>query len=570
MTQGLFDGRAALAQANAELEQRVQERTLALRQSEQRYLNILEDQTEIICRFDAGNRLTFVNDAFCRLFRLRREDILGQVWAPVVHPDDLPLVEAKLREINPAQPTVAVDNRVIAGDGSVRWCHFTNRALFDEKGALLEWQTVGRDITESRALQAELDKVSEGFRDLYDNAPCGYYALNSEAKYVRLNHLTLTWLGMDRDEVIGKLGPPDFFDAEDQARFARFFPVFMETGHIGPTEFTLRSRRGGQRRVSVSSTAIRDESGAFLMSRSIMYDVTELSEARQKLRELNAEQQAMLENGLIGIAKVKDRVIHWRNPALEHIFGYEVGSLQGRTTESMYLDREDFLAFGRDAYAVLASGQQYRQQRKMRKRNGEFVWIDVNGMALNARGETLWLMQDITAMKQYQEQVEHIAFHDSLTRLPNRLLLADRMAQAFALCDRTQAMAAVCYLDLNGFKPINDRYGHDMGDEVLRVTSQRIQEQLRANDTAARIGGDEFVLLLTALSGRTDVLPLWTRVRRAIEQPIDLGEGRVVRVSAAMGMAIYPDDGKSIAELMRKADESMYVNKGHVSMERSH
>lgn len=546
MTQGLVSGRAALASANAELEQRVHDRTQALRQSEQRYLTILEDQTEIICRFDAGNRLTFVNDAFCRLFQLKREDILGHAWAPVVHPDDLALVQRKLQQISPASPIVAIDNRVVAGDGSVRWCHFNNRALFDEAGVLLEWQTVGRDITESRALQAELDKVSEGFRDLYDNAPCGYYALNRDAKYVHLNHLTLSWLGMEREDVIGKLGPPDFFDDEDKARFAQLFPIFLQTGQIGPTEFTLYSKHGEQRRVSVSSTAIRDEEGAFVLSRSIMYDVTELSEARQQLRDLIAEQRAMLENDLIGIAKVKDRAIQWRNPALERIFGYEPGTLQGRTTEAMYLDQEDFLAFGKDAYAVLASGQQYRQQRKMRKRSGELVWIDVNGVALNNQGESLWLMQDITAMKQYQEQVEHIAFHDSLTRLPNRLLLADRMAQAFALCDRTQAIAAVCYLDLNGFKPINDRYGHDMGDEVLRVISQRIQEQLRANDTAARIGGDEFVLLLTALSDASEVAPLWARVRHAIEQPIDLDEGRVVCVSAAVGMAFYPADGKTI------------------------
>jgi diguanylate cyclase (GGDEF)-like protein/PAS domain S-box-containing protein len=569
MTAGLVQGRKALELANADLEQRVEERTQALRQSEQRYLTILEDQSELICRFDASNRLTFVNDAFCRLFQLKREDILGQVWAPVVHPDDLALVESKLKEISPDKPIVLSDNRVIAGDGTVHWCHFSNRALFDESGTLLEWQTVGRDITESHALQAELDKVLEGFRDLYDNAPCGYYGLNVHGKYVHLNHLTLSWLGMEREDVIGKLGPPDFFDDEDKARFARFFPIFLQTGQIGPTEFTLYSKRGEQRRVSVSSTTIRDEAGNFLLSRSIMYDVTELSEARQKLRDLNAEQQAMLESDLIGIAKIKNRAIQWRNPALERIFGYAPGMLQGASTEGMYLNRDDYLAFGRDAYPVLASGQQYRQQRKMRKSNGELVWIDVNGVALNNQGESLWLMQDITAMRQYQEQVEHIAFHDSLTRLPNRLLLTDRMTQAFALCDRTQAMAAVCYLDLNGFKPINDRYGHDIGDEVLRVTSQRIQEQLRANDTAARIGGDEFVLLLTALSDASEVPPLWTRMRQAIEQPIDLGEGRVACVSAAMGMALYPADGKTITELMRKADEAMYVNKGHVSAERS-
>lgn len=569
MTLGLIDGKAALEQANAELEHRVIERTQALQQSEQRYLSILEDQTEIICRFDADNRMTFVNDAFCRLFHLRREDVLGRVWSPIVYPDDLPLVTQKLAAIHPRNPLVVIENRVVSGDGSIRWCQFSNRALFDDAGQLVEWQSVGRDITERRQLEAELAQASEQFQDLYDHAPCGYYALDRQGKYVHLNLLTLQWLGLPREEVIGKLGPADFFDDEGKALFTACFPVFLQTGKIGPLEFNLCGRGGVQRRVSVSSTAILNAQGDYVMSRSIMYDVSELHAARQQLHTLNLEQQAMLDNDLIGIAKVKDRIIVWRNPALERIFGYAPGTLQGRTTEEMYVDQEDFLAFGRDAYAVLASGQHYRQQRRMRKVTGEIVWIDVNGVLLEGQGESLWLMQDITAMKHYQEQVEHIAFHDGLTHLPNRLLLADRMAQAFALSDRTQTQAAVCYLDLNGFKPINDRYGHDMGDEVLKVTARRLLKQVRGNDTAARIGGDEFVLVLTAVKDPAEVDQALRRVMAAIEQPIDLGEGRVVSVSAAVGTALYPRDGTTTFELLRAADQAMYADKGHVSAERS-
>jgi len=165
--------------------------------------------------------------------------------------------------------------------------------------------------------------------------------------------------------------------------------------------------------------------------------------------------------------------------------------------------------------------------------------------------------------------VEHIAFHDSLTGLPNRLLLADRLAQAFALCDRTHTQAAVCYLDLNGFKPINDRYGHDMGDEVLKITGRRLLEQVRGNDTAARIGGDEFVLVLTAVKDPAEVSVALQRVMAAIEQPIDLGGGRVVSVSAAVGTALYPRDGTTTFGLLRAADQAMYADKGHVSAERS-
>ena len=569
MAQGLLEGRVALQSANAELEHRVAERTQALHQSEQRYLSILEDQTEMICRFDAGNRMTFVNEAFCRLFHLRRDEVVGQVWAPIVHPDDLPLVTRALQGVSPAHPVVVVENRVVAGDGAIRWCQFSNRALYDDDGQLVEWQSVGRDVTERRKLEAELAQASERFQDLYDHAPCGYYALDRQGKYVHLNLLTLQWLGLPREAVIGKLGPADFFDDEGKALFASCFPVLLQNGKIGPLEFNLCGRGGEQRRVSMSSTAILNAQGDYVMSRSIMYDVSELHAARQQLHTLNLEQQAMLDNDLIGIAKVKDRVIVWRNPALERIFGYAPGTLQGRTTEEMYVDRADFLAFGREAYAVLASGQHYRQQRRMRKVTSEIVWIDVNGVLLEGQGESLWLMQDITAMKQYQEQVEHIAFHDALTHLPNRLLLADRMTQAFALSDRTQTQAAVCYFDLNGFKPINDRYGHDMGDEVLKTTGRRLLQQVRANDTAARIGGDEFVLVLTAVKDPAEVDQALRRVMAAIEQPIDLGEGRVVRVSAAVGTALYPRDGTTGFELLRAADQAMYADKGHVSAERS-
>lgn len=569
MAQGLLEGRAALQSANAELEQRVAERTLALHQSEQRYLSILEDQTEMICRFDASNRMTFVNEAFCRMFHLHRNEVVGQVWSPIVHPDDLPMVTQALQSVSPTQPLVLIENRVMGGDGTIRWCQFSNRALFDDDGQLVEWQSVGRDVTERHHLEDELAKASEQFQDLYDNAPCGYYALDRQGKYVHLNLLTLQWLGLPREEVIGKLGPADFFDDEGKALFNACFPAFLQNGKIGPLEFNLCGRGGEQRRVSVSSTSILNAQGDYVMSRSIMYDVSELHAARQQLHTLNLEQQAMLDNDMIGIAKVKDRVIVWRNPALERIFGYAPGTLQGRLTEEMYVDREDFLAFGRDAYAVLATGQHYRQQRRMRKVTGEIVWIDVNGVLLQGQGESLWLMQDITAMKQYQEQVEHIAFQDALTQLPNRLLLADRMTQAFALSDRTQTQAAVCYFDLNGFKPINDRYGHDMGDEVLKITDRRLLEQVRGNDTAARIGGDEFVLVLTAVKDPAEVDQALRRVMAAIEQPIDLGAGRVVSVSAAVGTALYPRDGTTTFDLLRAADQAMYTDKGHVSAERS-
>lgn len=433
MTQALLEQRAALARANDELEERVQLRTQALQQSEQRYLAILEGQTEIIYRIDAQGRMNFANDAFCTLFKLNREEMLGKVWAPVVHPEDSLEREKLLRGVSSERPVVVTESRILAGDGSLRWCHFSNRALFDANGDLLEWQCVGRDITE-------------------------------------------------------------------------------------------------------------------------------LKLAREQLQALVLEQDAMLDNDLISICKLRNRVIVWRNSAMEKIFGYAPGALQGHAVQDLYTDQRDFVEFCEQVNSALAAGKQFRLQRKMRKRNGDDVWIDINGMALS-ENECMLLMQDITTMKQYQEQVEHIAFHDHLSGLPNRLLLTDRMNQAFASCDRTGTQAAVCYMDLNGFKSVNDEYGHEMGDLVLRETSKRIQAQLRAIDTAARVGGDEFVLLLAPINDMAEVKLVIERVKSAIELPIELMPDTRVSISSAFGVAIYPQDGTVATELLRKADAAMYRNK---------
>lgn len=434
MTTTLIHQRVALEETNAALETRVADRTADLYRSEQRYLTILQYQTEIICRFDADGTMTFVNDAFCRLFGLASEEVVGTVWAPVVHPDDLFMVKAKLEGVSPDEPSVSIENRVMAGDGTVRWCHFNNRAFFDQNGKVLEWQAVGRDVTE-------------------------------------------------------------------------------------------------------------------------------LKIARQKLQELLLEQHAMLDNDLIGIAKLKDRIIEWHNPAMARLFGYGPGALQGKTMEVLHPNLQAYEAATQRERAALAEEHNFREQRALLKSNGDEIWIDANAVALDEDGSTMCLMQDVTAMKLYQQQVEHMAFHDELTGLPNRLLLADRMAHTFAICERSNEIAAVCFMDLNGFKPVNDQYGHEAGDVVLRTTGKRLQAQLRAADTAARVGGDEFVLLLAPLSSADEVEPVLARLKASIEVPIDIGGGVTVRVSSAFGVAFYPASGSQPSELLRKADEAMYANK---------
>jgi diguanylate cyclase (GGDEF)-like protein/PAS domain S-box-containing protein len=170
------------------------------------------------------------------------------------------------------------------------------------------------------------------------------------------------------------------------------------------------------------------------------------------------------------------------------------------------------------------------------------------------------LGNDITPIKEYQDQLERIAHYDVLTNLPNRSLLADRLSQAMLQCSRHAKSLAVVFLDLDGFKCVNDAHGHDMGDALLITLSVRMKKALREGDTLSRIGGDEFVAVLADLATVEDSAPVLERLLLAASEPITVGDV-VLNVSASIGATLYPQDNVDVDQLIRHADQAMYVAK---------
>ena len=170
------------------------------------------------------------------------------------------------------------------------------------------------------------------------------------------------------------------------------------------------------------------------------------------------------------------------------------------------------------------------------------------------------LVADITSTRNYQKQLETMAHFDALTQLPNRLLLADRLHQAMRHSQRRAQSLAVVFLDLDGFKAVNDQHGHSRGDELLVAVSQRMKAALRDGDTLARMGGDEFVAVLVDLQQAKDAEPVLVRLLRACAEPVAVG-AHPLQVSVSMGIAVYPRDGTHADLLLRRADQAMYQAK---------
>lgn len=208
----------------------------------------------------------------------------------------------------------------------------------------------------------------------------------------------------------------------------------------------------------------------------------------------------------------------------------------------------------------------YANEHRIQCKDSTWMWILARGLVVqrDSAGQALRMVgthTDISERKSYQDQLEHSAQFDHLTGLPNRVLLADRLHQAVIQVQRQKTMLAVAFLDLDGFKVVNDRYGHNAGDYLLRMLSGHMRQALREGDTLARMGGDEFVVVFLDLPDAESSLPMLSRLLSAAAEEVCY-EGNALRVSASLGVTYYPQDEELDAEqLLRQADQAMYQAK---------
>jgi diguanylate cyclase (GGDEF)-like protein/PAS domain S-box-containing protein len=251
------------------------------------------------------------------------------------------------------------------------------------------------------------------------------------------------------------------------------------------------------------------------------------------------------------------------NEAFTRITGYERAEVIGRNMNILRSGRQSREFYEVMWKSIIEDGY-WAGELWNRRRDGSVYSEAITISAV--RGEDgattgyIGVFSDISLLKEHEKQLEYIAHYDSLTGVPNRVLLADRMKQAIAQASRDQEMMAVCYLDLDGFKEINDRMGHDAGDQVLVEIARRISGTIRGGDTVARLGGDEFVVLLLGLQKGEECIASLERLNETIMQSIRIGE-KSVSVGASIGVSIFPLDDDDPDTLLRHADQAMYMAK---------
>jgi len=331
-------------------------------------------------------------------------------------------------------------------------------------------------------------------------------------------------------------------------------------------EYCIRHADGRILWVLERGNPVYNELGKIEALEGFVEDITKRVKVEQALRHTEERYRSIFENAIEGIFQTNSTGQYLVvNPALARIYGYnspeELIYALNNIQEQLYVAPERRQEF---VDAMAAHGNVHNFESLVYRKDRTTIWISENARTVYDEVGNLQYyegtVEDITERKSYEQKIEHQATHDGLTGLPNRHMLNDRLQQCMNFADRYNNKFAVAFLDLDQFKLINDSMGHEVGDQLLVIMSERLSSCIREIDTVVRLGGDEFVVLLTNLHKIDDITHSMQRILSAIGKPCIIN-GLDFVVSCSIGISLYPDDGRDPNTLLRNADSALYKAK---------
>jgi diguanylate cyclase (GGDEF)-like protein/PAS domain S-box-containing protein len=356
------------------------------------------------------------------------------------------------------------------------------------------------------------------------------------------------------DDWIKLLSPPELQRMQEATRV-----TIQQNQPFGMT-FQIRRPDGKLRFMHNRAALYSDELGVPRRLIGATEDVTQRLAQEAELRvaaaAFESHESMVITNAQVEILRV--------NPAFTALFGYTSEQAVGRNPRLIKSGRHD-ADFYKAMWAELVAHHHWQGEVwNVRKEGVEFpCWLSITAVRDDAGVVTHYVAThtDITLRKEAEDEVKRLAFFDPLTNLPNRRLLADRLHQAVINAKRRQGHAALIFVDLDKFKPVNDRHGHAAGDQLLQAVAHRLRTCVRESDTVARVGGDEFVVLLPSITLAQDAMQVAQKIHAALRAPFHLPTGQSVQISSSAGVALYPDHGLDEATLSHHADVAMYTAK---------
>lgn len=505
---------------------------------------------------DRNGLLTSWNPTAEKMFGWKSTEVLGKTL-PTVPEADRPDSDAMHRAFISGAPSTRIEANRRRRDGSMIFVDAYNGPLHDAAGRVNGMITVAADVTERKRADEDLRR----FRLAMDTSGDAILLIDrASMRYIDVNQTFCDLVGYNRQEMLG-MTPMDLFSA-DRITLERDYDALI-AGDGRATQMIegqYRHKDGTLIPIEARRRALQTRQGWIIVGAS--RDITERRRAEESLRESASELRLLVDNvpAMILYVDLNQRCI-FSNLRYATFFGHTADTLVGKHLREI-IGEAGYPALVQHFEDALA-GHQVTYEREVPIANGERRWIEVKLVPrATDSGEKLGFYSmavDVTDRKQAGEWAQYAANHDSLTGVPNRLLFNDRLGQTIGLARRDTRQFALLYLDLDDFKPVNDTFGHEAGDELLKGVVARLREQVRDSDTVARLGGDEFVVILNSINTPQDAAVVAEKIIAAIAAPFRLGDRpREVKIGSSIGIAVYPRDALDREILIRCADAAMY------------
>jgi diguanylate cyclase (GGDEF)-like protein/PAS domain S-box-containing protein len=535
----------------------------ALHRSEEMYRRALEQMHDSYYELDLAGNFTFVNDSVCSNLLYTREELLGKNFNFVVPPDEVKKMFLAFNEVfKTGQPDKAFSHRILRKDGETLYAETTIELRRDEAGRPIGFRSISRDVTERKQLEEALQGEKNFTDSVLDSMPGIFYTLDEKGDFTRWNKNEETVTGYTGAE-LRSFPALSTIAEEDRELVAGKIRDAFTLGNA-EVEASVLAKDGSKTRYLLTGARVGIGNRTYLVGMGI--DISERKKAEMSLKQSEERYRALFDSSLelVYLHDFEGRFLDANRATLE-LFGYSKEEISTLNFASL-LDPED-IPRAIDALKGVNRPGAHREMHefRLRRKDGSYVYIETQASLIRRDGKPYAIQgiaRNIDERKMFEQLLSEMATHDFLTGLPNRVLLNDRFNMALSQAHRNKNRLAIIAVDLDRFKSVNDTLGHQAGDELLKAIAQRLKNLVRSSDTVARMGGDEFLLLMPELHVAGDATRLIEKIAHAFKEPFIIGGGRL-NMSASMGLAIYPDDGEDMDALMRKSDAAMYNIKRH-------
>ena len=532
----------------------------ALQESEARLRLILESASIGIGVDLLDGRTIQANPALQRLLGYSAEELLERHFTEYTHPDYAGRDAKLFKEmVAGKRSSYQIEKRYIRKDGAVVWGRLT-RALFSgEDGDPRYALGMVEDITERKQAEEALRESEERLRAIIDHMPATVVLKDTQGRILLANKDFLHRNGLRRHQTRNKTAF-DLQPSELARTITSHEKIVLKSGAPREFELDLVHPDGQKETLLQIRFPIFGADGDVTGIGGIGLDVTEQRQMTENIGKLS---RAVEQSPASVIILDTRGDIEYVNPKFVEMTGYAPFEVTGQTLR--LLESGNGHADGYDElWDHLVEGRAWQGELHSRRKTGELYWEYASVSPLKTPegviSHFVAVNEDITLRKQYERRLLHQATHDEVTGLPNRMLAFDRLGQAVARARRYDHKVGVLLIDLDRFKLINDTLGHPVGDRALKMSGERIRQCLREEDTLARVGGDEFTVVLPGLGGAMDVDRVATKILEAFAHPLTIN-GQELFLTPSMGITIWPDDGNDPETLVRNADAAMYQAK---------